>query len=363
MLTEVTIQGYRCFTEFRLHGLARLNLLVGKNNSGKTAALEAIQLLAGGGHPSYLLNILGRREEYVPAPDPAAESSDISLSVAPLFHGHDISLGRFFEISGSNTARTFFRCEVVAPPETKGEEGALPSALTEAPALGLGLSSDQLLSPAFVRLGANGGLPTGAFRRAEFQESTRNVTFVSTDSMTSYTMSRIWNDIALTPAESQVVAALQILDPRVERVAFLSMESGRFARTRGGIVLKLKETNYRVALGSMGDGMRRILALSLAIIRSRNGVVLIDEIDTGFHYSIMPAMWKLVASLAQRLSVQVFATTHSWDCLRGLASYVEADSQHGTDVSVMRIERDQDLAVHYSGDELTLAAKSFSEMR
>lgn len=57
-----------------------------------------------------------------------------------------------------------------------------------------------------------------------------------------------------------------------------------------------------------------MLGLALAIVNARNGFLLVDEIDTGLHFSAMYDMWKLIWKTAKRLNVQVFATTHNSDC-------------------------------------------------
>ena len=48
MLQKITIRNFRCFQDFELQQLGRINLLVGENNSGKTSILEAINLLYSG---------------------------------------------------------------------------------------------------------------------------------------------------------------------------------------------------------------------------------------------------------------------------------------------------------------------------
>ena len=70
----------------------------------------------------------------------------------------------------------------------------------------------------------------------------------------------------------------------------------------------------------MGDGIWRLLALALSLVRARRGVLMIDEIDTGLHYSALEDMWRLVGLTAKRLDIQVFATTHSSDCWKALAA-------------------------------------------
>ena len=61
--------------------------------------------------------------------------------------------------------------------------------------------------------------------------------------------------------------------------------------------------------------MNRMLGLILALVNAKDGMLLIDEVDTGLHYSVLPDLWKLIFEVAHRLNVQVFATTHSKDCL------------------------------------------------
>ena len=63
MLRDLTIQNYRCFQEFQIDDLARVNLIVGGNNTGKTSLLEAIYLYVTQNHPSSLVSLLENRGE------------------------------------------------------------------------------------------------------------------------------------------------------------------------------------------------------------------------------------------------------------------------------------------------------------
>jgi AAA15 family ATPase/GTPase len=46
MLENIHIQNFRCFEDFKAEGFERINLIGGKNNSGKTCLLEAIACLS-----------------------------------------------------------------------------------------------------------------------------------------------------------------------------------------------------------------------------------------------------------------------------------------------------------------------------
>lgn len=116
-------------------------------------------------------------------------------------------------------------------------------------------------------------------------------------------------------------------------------------------------------IGTMGDGIWRLLAVTLALIRASGGVLLVDEIDTGLHFSVMEKMWKLVTETAQQLNVQVFATTHSSDCWKALASVSRSDVSQDSEVTIQRIEKTRSEAVHFSESEIVFAAEGDIEIR
>ena len=66
----------------------------------------------------------------------------------------------------------------------------------------------------------------------------------------------------------------------------------------------------------MGEGVGRLLSLLLAILQTPGGVVLIDEVENGLHYSVMKPVWQAIAQAARQADMQVFATTHSWECIQ-----------------------------------------------
>ena len=66
----------------------------------------------------------------------------------------------------------------------------------------------------------------------------------------------------------------------------------------------------------MGEGMTRLARIVLAISSSPKGVVLVDEIENGLHHSVLGKVWKVVELAARQLGTQVFATTHSFECVQ-----------------------------------------------
>jgi len=194
--------------------------------------------------------------------------------------------------------------------------------------------------------------------------STPTLVFVSTASLSSNDIVRMFEDVVLTEYESLLLDALRIIEPNVERLASLGTHSVREG-TRDGIVVNIKGMPPRLPISSMGDGMWRLLGLTLALVRARGGVLLVDEIDTGLHHTVMERMWRLVIESAEQLGTQVFATTHSSDCWISLARVIEQrrDAGDSTSASIQRIERDRRRAVSFSDEEIVIAAERQLEVR
>ena len=101
--------------------------------------------------------------------------------------------------------------------------------------------------------------------------------------------------------------------------------------------VKLTGTPTPVPLNSMGDGMLRVLQLTLKLLGAKGGFLLIDEFENGLHYSVQEKVWQLVFELAEQLNVQVFATTHSWDCIESFTKVAVARTE--TDGVLFRLGR------------------------
>ena len=92
-------------------------------------------------------------------------------------------------------------------------------------------------------------------------------------------------------------------------------------------------------------------------------VLLIDEIDTGFHWTVMEDMWRLVVEGAGRSNVQVFATTHSYDCIKGLGELVRSRPDLAASVTVHKVHRKLEQAVPIPGVEIPIAVEQDIEVR
>jgi len=176
-------------------------------------------------------------------------------------------------------------------------------------------------------------------------------------------MGDLWDRLIVDGRESEVIEAMRILQPTLRNIFFLSGEMAHGHGGRGGILVALEGERRREPLGSYGDGIRRLLVLAISLIRTEGGILLVDEIDTGLHYSIMGDMWLLVTEAAKRANVQIFATTHSFDCVRGLAWLCENHPELRAEVSLQKIDPSLEEAVALDADRIVLAAEQGLEVR
>jgi len=204
----------------------------------------------------------------------------------------------------------------------------------------------------------------------------------------------MWNDIVLTANEDLVLTALRFLEPKIERIA--AVTSGGFycySGSRGGFKIKFRDSPHPVPIGSLGDGIWRMpalerfqfrrnhtneralrlksstgsvkvgIALAIALIQSANGVLLIDEIDMGLHYTVMNDMWTLLFHGSQAFNVQIFATSHSYDCIQSLANVCMSRLDTPGNVTIQRLEAGKEMSVPFTGREIKIAAERHIEMR
>ena len=114
----------------------------------------------------------------------------------------------------------------------------------------------------------------------------------------------------------------------------------------------------------MGDGINRILTIILALVNADNSFLLIDEFENGLHYTIQEQLWNIIFRLSKKLNVQVFATTHSEDCIEGFTKVLNYPD-NGMGGKLIRLENNKGKIkqVEYNSRELQIAYEQNIETR
>lgn len=364
MIKSLSISNYKNLSGLTIDRFSLVNLISGKNNVGKSSLLEAIELHI---NDKQILPILYRRgeldiERYHPQAS-AGYIKDNLTALSSLFtHRNQSQINNTIEINDGNYTvairlATYYEREseengditkryiILKPGEPVDEEIHLGLLITR--------PDSRLLVPLNRKLTDNNLLRN---RRNDIKPS---VSITAHSDLSVYNATR-WDEVTLTDKEPYVIEALQIIDPAIESLAYLQSSD----KVRRYPVVKLRGQNGRVPLQGMGDGINRILAIILAIVNAEGGCAIIDEIDNGLHYTVQKQLWEIIFKVARRLDVQVFATTHSSDCISSFGKILnETDnSEYGR---YIRIENNdgQIRQVQYNANELSVVAAQNIEIR
>ena len=352
MLDSLRIKNFRSLQDFEIPKLGRVNLLVGKNNSGKSTVLEALRLYAGNAQWSLLEAIAQEHDERARISEADGLETDLTaLPYQGFFSGRSFPAGDIAIEIGSATStterlrisRAWMEETATEPEQRNGElirrtQRRFFSTQQTDDAFGvlepviLVRKGERTLPP--IRLG---NVHPGLRRRPiEFSLpcSLIPTQFISMDELADE-----WDKIVFTEPEEVVRKALRVIEPTFDNLTFVrSDSSSRYQQGRTAMI-KLRDVSHPVPLNSMGDGMLRMLQLALKLFSARGGFLLIDEFENGLHYSVQTSVWELLFQMAEQYNIQIFATTHSWDCIESFAQVALAHTQ--TEGCLLRLGRSQ----------------------
>ncbi len=366
-LPDLYIKGFRGINELSIPRLGRVTLLAGKNGVGKTTVLDAVRVYAARGSHTALRELLLEREEVF---FDVIEDERITIpEVSALFYGRRDSLSNCITIGSTNTDDQL-RIDMASPDEIwedfpPKKQGLYPEFW----------DSDSVRAVKVEFRSANQIIPLGiplvgrtlTWRLSNVPEV--KCEYLRPSVLTNRELVWFWDNVALTDDANLAIDSLNLMLGNGAGsdavVGVHAPEAGQSGRQISGrqIMVRLKSHHRPVPLRSLGDGAMRMFGVALALANSRDGFLLIDEVENGLHYSVQRDFWRMILRTAQANNVQVLATTHSWDCVTGFArAAVECEEAEGI---LHRLSRQYgDLrAVEYPEDELKIAADQHIEVR
>lgn len=373
-LPDLAIKGFRGIKNLSLPRLGRVTLLAGKNSVGKSSVLEAVAAFAVRIHRSVLFNLLEEHNEWISmtnedgdefrAPDIAAlfhrrsPTENTPIMIGPLKKANQLKIEK---TSLSNLDEEEVRRIERYIPELYDDDDLqlFKAVFRDKKGRKGGEYKEYLFPQMHVR---NPRLPfwRGLNRESELPAAIKCKT-LGPGMLDNEEIARLWDGIALTDDEDRALEALRLIfGDKVERVTVIGDESRRRGRR---FIVKLKGHSQPVPLKSLGDGAVRLFSVGLALVNSRDGILLIDEAENGIHHSVQYDFWRMVLRVARENNTQVLATTHSWDCLIGFSQ--AADEDKDAEGILYRLERDDEdvWAISYPEDHLKIATEHGTEVR
>lgn len=317
MISELTIEKFRGIDNLKLDNLGKINIIAGENNTGKTSILEVIESLQG---PNNLRawRVLGKREGNN-GPRMYTTVYDTMKSMFPINNEMNKT---YISYSGKNDEK-FFSVQL------------------------LGQFSETILSD--EQLNANGGYIVhenkNEYEHNEYETSVLDIQYIINGencgedkiysiqrgaqyidnsivniinnvvyvSPTQHANNTLYLNALMTNPElyEQFVDIMREFDP--DFISINSVEEER-TFTRKYVVLS-KKFKEGLILNAYGDGMKKAMLLLSAVLKAKNGILLLDEFETAIHISVMGNVFKWIIENAVKLNVQIFMTSHSLEAI------------------------------------------------
>lgn len=347
MLQWIRPENYRGISDICVEPLRRFNVIIGDNGVGKTSLLESIVLASSPNPASQFANISSFREfsRLRLGGDEAIRSLFRNLSYDEIpkieYLKDDTKYTTYIEplFGVSPKDDVTFRFPPPSTTDSAGRDEQSLSGLnflsgvypnqTSAERLLLTQDGYQINKTEFNIPSIPEQAKTGRVRK---HKTTGNIFFIHARRATSIAeTASVLTRLIEEKSDMHFLRAIQSVDNRVERIIPGSRSDGPMVLVDVGLPKLLP-------LNAMGDGFCRLVLIMTGTVHRHADTLIVDEIDSGLHHSVMANAWASLIDLSHRTDTQVFATTHSESMLKGMS---KAFSAYPDDLSVIRLERDR----------------------
>jgi AAA15 family ATPase/GTPase len=314
MIQKVEIENFRCFRSLKVEGLRRINVIVGRNSSGKSAFLEALFISSGSNaaNTSFQMRAIRRLGAVVHATN---DNRSYESLWEDLFFNFDMDQTIHIEVSGAASDRRqlwISFTERISEDLQFGKEAKTTSGGSQAKFTWRRGNKNPIVSkPAVTTTGLQfGNVPVDFFPLIWFH--------LSGGDGPEETAKR-FSELS---KNGQIASVINAMKAEFDFLDDISLE---FFTGTPMIFAKVKGLERKMPMGLISDGVNRLLAILLGIVYFKNGVVLIDQLEDGFFFERLPSIWKTVHVLSAQYNTQIFITTHSKELLDSLAPVMEGN--------------------------------------
>lgn len=355
MINSIEFNNFRGLKHLQLPELSQITLLTGRNNAGKSSILEGVFLFMDHSVAESfgkINNIRGMVSNTNPSSlwEPAFYRLDTNnlLQIQMIIDGKlcDLTYERddsFIPVDGNGniqsafsqfaaTTRSTYTLKYHYKEEDYSEDGYF------------------FLNDTGLFRTVNTSLPNNQIR---FLPATR---FVSPTTREDLAVATWFGQLELMGQKGKIISLLKILEPDISDITTIS--------NQGQIQLYIKIRGQLMPARLAGDGLNRLLYFLLMVLANQNAILLIDEIDAGFHYSVLQSFWRAIATAAKQSNCQIISTTHSYECIKGAVNGI-ARADLNKDFCLYRVERTQNenRALRYDSDLAQFAIDANMEVR
>jgi len=312
MITEIEIKNFKCFEDFKANGFKRVNLIVGKNNVGKTALMEACWI--------YEQN---------------KNSADINEAFSNMVNSI-LLIKKFRDIANQDNFNLL-----------KKFQGLIIKSNNKSVKLNLEINNLD-----------------GKLEINDFQI---DISLISSDLLKKYLSdnkpknfipsSKIDNELILNLYDS--IKENRKRDKLNQYISQFDPDILEFEIINNLPKVFLDSRKQFEDISELGHGLKRYIAIISAILVSQDSYLFLDEIENGIHYTHLDRLWEIILTLSKELNCQVFATTHSKDCIE---SYYKVSKKMAyKNVSYVKMTRLESGKIHSSVNDYELLENSMEQ--
>ncbi|OQX14788.1 MAG: hypothetical protein BWK80_41545 [Desulfobacteraceae bacterium IS3] len=301
---QIEIENFRCFDSLNVENLKRVNLIGGDNNVGKSAFLEALEIVAKTTDPSSLIialaDSINRRQSY------NAQFSEFDLIN---YENNTLKIK-------TNTISISFAIGLIKPTDQPSPLDTLPSSGEKSEfdnlSVILTVNKDSQVA-SYIRFSniING------LEKLFLRHKVKNTDFIPVTSLDERKLSAIYGSIVDMGMTEDINVFLRNFDSRIDSLVIRPTEESSIFK------IKLRDRKVPVLLSSMGGGLNRYIAIVCAIWKSKDGQLFIDEVENGIHYTKYEKLWEIIFNTSKEANCQVFAATHSKEFIEAFSRVAE----------------------------------------
>lgn len=333
MLKSFRVSNFRCFRDLKVEPLARINLIAGKNNVGKTTLLEALWLHLGPFNPALCLKIdafrglnrlpettVKERLSWLFAEKRQEEVINL-VSTDDNGDEHKVHI-RLIQLERSRIKQSNNDESTLLAKEDLNSETSL-------------LTGSELIidysGPIAEPFSAKATFDAkGIDLKGPLDVSFPPAHFHATSARNVKENADRFSKLVAEKKEGKIIEALQAIEPNLQKLEVLTHAGEPMIYADIGL-------SRLIPIPLMGEGTSRLLSIVLHIVTASGGVVLVDEIENGFHHSVMEDIWRVIIRMTKTCNTQLFATTHSSECIRAVQHMLKEEET--PDFALHRLEQ------------------------